>query len=48
VVTTFAEPNDELVAPLRAQYDVRLVGDMLAPHRIEGAVHAAFALAADL
>jgi 2,4-dienoyl-CoA reductase-like NADH-dependent reductase (Old Yellow Enzyme family) len=48
VVTTFAEPNDELVAQLRARHEVRLVGDVLAPHRIEGAVHAAFALAADL
>jgi 2,4-dienoyl-CoA reductase (NADPH2) len=48
VVTTFAEPNDELVGQLRARHDVRLVGDVLAPHRIEAAVHAGFALAAAL
>lgn len=47
VVTTFAEPNDELCAELRERFDdVRLVGDVLAPHRIEAAVHGAFALAA--
>ena len=44
---TFAEPNDELFAELRAGHDdVRLVGDVLAPHRIEAAVHAGFDLAA--
>jgi len=49
VVTTFVQPNDELCAELRARFDdVRLVGDVLAPHRIEAAVHGAFALAAEI
>lgn len=48
VVTTFVAPNDELFPQLRSRYDVRLVGDVLSPHRIEGAVHSGFALAAGL
>jgi hypothetical protein len=45
VVSTFVEPDDDLVAELRRRHDVRLVGDVLAPHRIEAAVQGAFALA---
>lgn len=49
IVTTFVEPNDELFTELRAQHDdVRLVGDVLSPHRIEAAVHGGFALAATI
>jgi 2,4-dienoyl-CoA reductase (NADPH2) len=48
VVSTFVEPDDELFAQLRGRHEVRMVGDVLNPHRIEGAVHGAFALATGL
>jgi 2,4-dienoyl-CoA reductase-like NADH-dependent reductase (Old Yellow Enzyme family)/thioredoxin reductase len=48
VVSTFVEPDDELFAQLRGRHDVRMVGDVLNPHRIEGAVHGGFALATGL
>ena len=48
VVSTFVEPDDELFTPLRERHDVRMVGDVLNPHRIEGAVHGGFALATEL
>jgi 2,4-dienoyl-CoA reductase (NADPH2) len=48
VVSTFVEPEDELFAQLRRRHDVRMVGDVLNPHRIEGAVHGGFALAAEI
>ncbi|MFT4008613.1 MAG: FAD-dependent oxidoreductase [Nocardioidaceae bacterium] len=48
VVHTWTEPRAELFADLPDDLDVRAVGDVLNPHRIEGAVHAAFELAASL
>ncbi|ABL81355.1 MULTISPECIES: FAD-dependent oxidoreductase [unclassified Nocardioides] len=46
VVHTWTEPRAELFEDLPDSVDVRAVGDVLNPHRIEGAVHAAFELAA--
>lgn len=46
VVHTWTEPRSELFEELPDDLEVRAVGDVLNPHRIEGAVHAAFALAA--
>ncbi|ROQ35863.1 2,4-dienoyl-CoA reductase-like NADH-dependent reductase (Old Yellow Enzyme family) [Streptomyces sp. PanSC19] len=48
VVHTWTEPRAELFEDLPASLDVRAVGDVLHPHRIEGAVHAAFDLAVEL
>ncbi|WP_158888098.1 FAD-dependent oxidoreductase [Amycolatopsis anabasis] len=48
VVHTWTEPRAELLDELAAQVDVRVVGDVLHPHRIEGAVHGAFDLAVTL
>lgn len=46
VVHTWTEPRAELFEDLPDSVDVRAVGDVLNPHRIEAAVHAAFELAA--
>lgn len=46
VVHTWTEPRAELFAELPDDIEVHAVGDVLNPHRIEGAVHAAFELAA--
>ncbi|MBO9523114.1 MAG: FAD-dependent oxidoreductase [Nocardioidaceae bacterium] len=46
VVHTWTEPRAELFEDLPDDVEVRAVGDVLNPHRIEGAVHAAFELAA--
>lgn len=48
VVHTWTEPRAELFADLPDSVDVRAVGDVLNPHRIEAAVHGAFALAASI
>lgn len=48
VVHTWTEPRAELFDELPDTVEVRAVGDVLNPHRIEGAVHAAFELAAGL
>ncbi|GAA3523346.1 NADH:flavin oxidoreductase [Aeromicrobium panaciterrae] len=48
VVHTWTEPRAELFADLPDTVDVRAVGDVLNPHRIEAAVHGGFALAASI
>jgi NAD(P)-dependent dehydrogenase (short-subunit alcohol dehydrogenase family) len=48
VVHTWTEPRAELFADLPDSVDVRAVGDVLNPHRIEAAVHGAFELARTL
>lgn len=48
VVHTWTEPRAELFDDLPEDLDVRTVGDVLNPHRIEAAVHGAFALAASI
>ena len=48
VVHTWTEPRAELFADLSDRVEVQAVGDVLNPHRIEAAVHAAFELAAGL
>ncbi|WP_148046138.1 FAD-dependent oxidoreductase [Nocardioides marmoriginsengisoli] len=48
VVHTWTEPRAELFADLPDSIEVRAVGDVLNPHRIEAAVHGAFELAASL
>ncbi|MFH7322515.1 FAD-dependent oxidoreductase [Aeromicrobium sp. JJY06] len=46
VVHTWTEPRSELFDELPDDVTVHAVGDVMNPHRIEGAVHAAFRLAA--
>lgn len=48
IVHTWTEPRSELFDELPDDVTVHAVGDVLNPHRIEGAVHAAFRLAAQL
>jgi 2,4-dienoyl-CoA reductase-like NADH-dependent reductase (Old Yellow Enzyme family) len=48
VVSTWAAPDDALLHALGDDLDVRAVGDVLSPHRIEAAVHDAFELARTL
>ena len=48
VVHTWTEPRAELFDDLAGRVEVKAVGDVLNPHRIEAAVHAAFELAAAL
>lgn len=46
VVHTWTEPRGELFGELPDTVEVHAVGDVMNPHRIEGAVHDAFRLAA--
>lgn len=46
VVHTWTEPRSEVFEELPDDVTVHAVGDVMNPHRIEGAVHAAFRLAA--
>jgi 2,4-dienoyl-CoA reductase-like NADH-dependent reductase (Old Yellow Enzyme family) len=48
VVGTGARPDDALAGALQGHVEVRIVGDALAPRRVESAVHEAWLAAAEL